>query len=75
MDDEEKREWDLKYDEGCHKKDYATIDDRRKDPHYHPHNPMGYFDCPVCGRTKTYSTRGDEHKYTIFEDGSEYREY
>ncbi len=75
MDDEERREWDLKYDESCRKKDYATIDERRNDPDYRPLNPMRYFDCPVCGTERTYSTRRDEHRYTIFEDGTEYMDY
>lgn len=75
MDDEERREWDLKYDESCSKKDYATIEERRNDPMYRPHNPMGYFDCPVCGTKKAFTTRRDEHRYTIMEDGTEHMDY
>lgn len=74
LDDEDKREFDLKYDESWRVKE-KSLEERRNDMEYHPHNPMDYFDCPVCGTKKTYATRSESHKFTILENGKEYMDY
>lgn len=62
MTNEEKMENDRKYDESVH-------------PNYNwPHNPMEYFDCPVCGR-REYVRRGEMHKFIVMDDGTELQEY
>lgn len=40
----------------------------------YPHNPMNYFDCPVCN-TRRYVRRNEMHKFMLMDDGSEFQEY
>ena len=37
-------------------------------------NPLGYFDCPVC-KCVRHVQRGDMHKYSVMDDGTEIKEY
>ena len=64
MTDEEKKENDRKYDESCHK----------DDPNHTPHNPLNYFDCPVCN-CKRLVRRNEMHKIIVMDDGSHHFEY
>lgn len=40
----------------------------------YPHNPMHYFDCPVCGERR-YVRNYELHKFMLMDDGSEFQEY
>lgn len=37
-------------------------------------NSLNYFDCPVC-RCVRHVKRGDMHKYTVMDDGTEVMDY
>ena len=74
MTDDERRYFDVLYDERDDRED-RTLEDRMTDPEYIPSNYMGYFDCPVCKVKKTFSKKSDTHLITIYSDGSEYVEW
>lgn len=40
----------------------------------YPHNPMHYFDCPVCN-TRRYVRNYEMHKFMLMDDGTEFKEY
>jgi hypothetical protein len=37
-------------------------------------NPLDYFECPVC-KCVRHVQRGDMHKYSVMDDGTEIKEY
>jgi hypothetical protein len=74
LDEKDKREFDLKYDESWRVRE-MSLEERRNDLKYRPHNPMDYFDCPVCGREKTYSKKSESHRFTILDNGKEHMDY
>ena len=39
-----------------------------------PSNPLKYFECPVC-KCVRHVQRGDMHKYSVMDDGTEIKEY
>lgn len=67
MTNEEKLDNDWKFNESSVYKD-------RNEPGAFPHNPMEHFDCPVCGKVE-YVRRGEMHKFILFDDGTEFKEY
>ena len=71
MTEEEKRENDIKFTD-----DWA--DRLRQQKEYgwelRPHNPLDHFDCPVCGATR-YVNRGEMHRYSVMDDGTEIMDY
>lgn len=71
MTEEEKRENDIKFTD-----DWAKRLRQQKEYGCEPcpHNPLDHFDCPVCGVTR-YVRRGDMHKYSVMNDGTEIMEY
>lgn len=71
MTEEEKRENDIKFTD-----DWA--DRLKKEELYgskaSPHNPLNWFDCPVCG-TKRSVRNTDMHKFSVMDDGTEIQDY
>lgn len=37
-------------------------------------NPLDYFECPVCNCVR-YVRRGDMHRYSVMDNGTEIKEY
>ena len=71
MTEEEKRENDIKFTDDWAKR-------LRQQEKYgwepRPHNPLDYFDCPVCGVVR-YVRRNEMHRYSVMDDGTEIMEY
>lgn len=65
MTKEEKEENDWTYHEGRRSREEGARC---------PHNPMGYFYCPVCNE-RSYSAKRDEHMVYVMDDGTEYLGY
>lgn len=65
MTEEEKTENDWEFNECKHSK--RENGDR-------PHNPMDYFNCPVC-KCRRYVMRKDMHRYSVMDDGTEIMDY
>lgn len=71
MTEDEKRENDIKFTT-----DWAKKLEREKKYglEARPHNPLDYFDCPVCGCKRSVRS-GDMHKYSVMDNGAEIMHY
>ena len=63
MTEDEKTENDWKFDGSKNK-------DEKRAKGYFPHNPLDYFDCPVC-KCRRHVKKGDMHRISVMDDGTE----